>query len=143
MEIWELPSFSISSDISIKDNLERFFSEQINISDHKIIKNSAKVNRYELPKEFQSVTGASGEEHRFMYIKAKSANLKDVSRYDDITWITIPQMPSMIRMKNINMMTETFENEFQDISESRRKEQQETKKYKENIFSETDIDKLF
>mgnify|MGYP006296360181 CR=1 FL=1 len=140
---WELPGFQISSAISIKEQIQEFFSQEIHTDSYSIVKRSDVINRYELPKEFQSVEGVSGEEYRFLYVRAhREVSVRENSKYDDFSWINLQELPDKINIRNKEKIADKLIDEFNWLQKEEKEYPMQNKIKEKDIFDETSIGRL-
>jgi hypothetical protein len=65
---WELPRIASSKEQPISYLIETFMRNHFRIQ-YKLVGKSSIVDTYDWPKELISITGKSGEEHHFRYIR--------------------------------------------------------------------------
>ncbi len=89
---WEIPKVSSSKDTPLYKLAEDYMTANFDVK-FKIIGRSNIVDRYEWPKELVSITGKSGEEHFFIFVKLEShfshSSIKeksDIKGYDILNY---------------------------------------------------------
>ena len=139
---WEFPSVTVPKLSSNLDTIEKFLSEELFLLQYKIKSSSSVINRYELPKEFQTITGFAGEEQRFEFIEAHS-DINISEKYFDKLWINFEQLSSQIKMKNFENFKHKLYEDYRKILNENSNTNTTENKQDENIFNDINLDKLF
>lgn len=140
---WELPFVKSSTEKSIALMIEEFTKKHFSVP-YKIIGESSIKDSYEWPKELVAVTGKTGEENRFIYIKflEELDNNKLISKeYDLIHFHRYDELVEKIIFKNHRRVLRGVFDELMQRMHQIRKEQLEPIKKEEDYLS--DIDKLY
>lgn len=84
IEKWEIPRISSTKELPIRTLIDNYLQKYFT-ANFKIIGQSEVIDKYEWPKELVSVTGKTGEEHRFILIKLESHfNNTNINKDTDI-----------------------------------------------------------
>ncbi len=84
---WEIPRAQMNEGETIYSSVENYLKNNF-CFDYKIIGVSDVIDKYEWPKELATITGKSGEEHRFIFLILKdkidnnSIKSHDIEGYD-------------------------------------------------------------
>ncbi|MFW6230557.1 MAG: hypothetical protein ACOC32_00880 [Nanoarchaeota archaeon] len=79
---WELPRIPSSKEEPIHTLAENYIKKHLSSLSYQILGQSEVVDSYEWPKELASITGKTGEEHRFILVRLES---EQVSRKNVIS----------------------------------------------------------
>ncbi len=139
---WELPFVKSSNEKPISTMIEEFMKKHFRVP-YKILGESSVRDSYEWPKELIAVTGKSGEENRFMYIKLLDTldNSSLISKeYDLVRFHRYDELVEKIIFKNHRIVLKKVTDELMRNMHSIRREELQSVKQEDDFL---DIDKLY
>jgi hypothetical protein len=141
---WELPSVVVPLNKAIRDVVQDYFSKELKLLNYNFQGSSSIINKYELPKEFASIAGFSGEEQKFEYIST-NVDIQTSNKIIDKRWMNIHNLVSELKIKNFSSFKEALANEFRAIVNKHLEEKINEKKEdnSKEILKDFDIENLF